>query len=66
MGIDLIKNEEEVNIRLEITDEMKENLLEATKWIRFMNIVGCISMGLLAFVGLMLFLMGLWTVIITA
>ena len=50
MGIDLIKNEEEVNIRLEITDEMKENLLEATKWIRFMNIVGCISMGLLAFV----------------
>lgn len=55
MGIDLIKNEEEVNIRLEITDEMKENLLEATKWIRFMNIVGCISMGLLAFVGLMFF-----------
>lgn len=66
MGIDLIKNEEEVNIRLEITDEMKENLLEATKWIRFMNIVGCIFMGLLAFVGLMFFLMGLWTVIITA
>lgn len=24
MGIDLIKNEEEVNIRLEITDEMKK------------------------------------------
>lgn len=59
MGIDLIKNEEEVYIRLEITDEMKENLLEATKWIRFMNIVGCISMGLLAFVGLMFFFNGI-------
>lgn len=55
MGMDLNKKEELVNSRLEITHEMKENLLEAIKWIRFMNVVGCVSMGLLAFVGLMLF-----------
>ena len=34
-----------------ITEEMKENLLKATKWIKFINIVGCISMGFLAIVG---------------
>lgn len=50
MGIDLIKNEEEVNARLEITEEMKENLLIATKWIKFMNVVGCVSLGALAFI----------------
>ncbi len=59
MGIDLIKNEEEVNKQLEVTEKMKENLLEATKWIKFMNVVGCVSMGLLAFIGLMLFFNGI-------
>lgn len=45
MGIDLNKTEETVECRLKITEEMKENLLKATKWIKFINIVGCISMG---------------------
>lgn len=59
MGIGLIKNEEEVAKHLELTEKMKANLLEATKWIKFMNIVGCISIGLLAFVGLMFFFNGI-------
>lgn len=52
MAIDLNKTEETVECRLKITEEMKENLLKATKWIKFINIVGCISMGFLAIVGL--------------
>ena len=52
MGIDLNKTEETVECRLKITEEMKENLLKATKWIKFINIVGCISMGFLAIVGI--------------
>lgn len=51
MAIDLNKTEETVECRLKITEEMKENLLKATKWIKFINIVGCISMGFLAIVG---------------
>lgn len=51
MAIDLNKTEETVGCRLKITEEMKENLLKATKWIKFINIVGCISMGFLAIVG---------------
>ena len=51
MAIDLNKAEETVECRLKITEEMKENLLKATKWIKFINIVGCISMGFLAIVG---------------
>ena len=52
MGIDLNKTEKTVECRLKITEEMKENLLKATKWIKFINIVGCISMGFLAIVGI--------------
>ena len=52
MAIELNKTEETVECRLKITEEMKENLLKATKWIKFINIVGCISMGFLAIVGL--------------
>lgn len=51
MAIDLNKTEETVECRLKITEEMKENLQKATKWIKFINIVGCISMGFLAIVG---------------
>lgn len=52
MAIELNKTEETVECRLKITEEMKENLLKATKWIKFINIVGCISMGFLAIVGI--------------
>lgn len=58
MAIDLNKTEETVECRLKITEEMKENLLKATKWIKFINIVGCISMGFLAIVGLIGFMDG--------
>ena len=44
MGIDLNKTEETVECRLKITEEMKENLLKASKCIKFINIVGCIYM----------------------
>lgn len=63
MGIDLNKTEETVECRLKITEEMKENLLKATKWIKFINIVGCISMGFLAIVGFIAIFGDLWMVI---
>ncbi len=59
MGIDLEKNGENQGSRLQITESMKKNLLEATKWIKFMNIIGCVSVGILAFVGLITFFWGL-------
>lgn len=59
MGIDLIKNEEKVDARLKITNEMKGNLLIATKWIKFMNIVGCVSLGALTLLGFIGFFSGI-------
>ncbi len=59
MGIDLNKSTENVDARLEITNEMKENLLIATKWIKFMNIVGCVSLGALALLGFICFFSGI-------
>ena len=63
MGIDLNKTEETVECRLKITEEMKENLLKATKWIKFINIVGCISMGFLAIVGIIAIFWGVMDII---
>lgn len=51
MSIVSIINREEVDARLEISDRMKENLMKATKWIQFMNIVSSISILCLAFSG---------------
>ncbi len=45
--------------RLEITERMKDNLISATKWIKFMNVVASISIGLAAFGGLVLFVIGI-------
>ena len=45
--------------RLEITERMKDNLLSATSWIKFMNVVACISVGIAAFIGLVLFVVGI-------
>ena len=59
MGIDLNKKEEKVDARLEITNEMKENLMIATKWIKFMNTVGCIFLGALALFGIIGFFYGI-------
>lgn len=60
MSIVSIINREEVDARLEINDTMKENLMKATKWIQFMNIVSSISILCLAFSGgLILFFNGI-------
>lgn len=59
MAIDLNKTKETVECRLKITEEMKENLLKATKWIKFINIVGCISMSFLVIVGFIAIFWGL-------
>lgn len=59
MGIDLNKSTENVDARLEITNEMKENLLVAIKWIKFMNVVGCVSLGALALLGFIGFFSGI-------
>ena len=59
MAIDLNKNAENVDARLKITNEMKENLLIAIKWIKFMNVVGCVSLGALALLGFIGFFSGI-------
>lgn len=39
-------NNKDEGATIKITNSMKENLLSATKWIKFLNIMGCISIGL--------------------
>lgn len=59
MTIDLNKSAENADARLKITNEMKENLLIAIKWIKFMNIVGCVFGGALALLGFIGFFSGI-------
>ena len=59
MNIDLEKNGEIQGSRLQITESMKKNLLEATKWIKFMNVIGSVGIVIMAFVGLVTFFWGL-------
>lgn len=47
-----------LNRELIIDDFSKENLLETTKWMYFLSIIGFISIGLMALAGLVLLVFG--------
>lgn len=61
--VDLIKKEEQqlteenhdTGKGLTMTDSMKENLMSATKWIKFLNIVGCVGIGFLLLMAIAVF-----------
>ena len=59
MSIDVEKNGEIQGSRLQITESMKKNLLEATKWIKFMNVIGSVGIVIMALTGLVTFFLGL-------
>lgn len=62
--VDLEKNDEHalnenstvVETKLTVTEAMKQNLLSATKWIKFLNIVGCIGVGFLMLMAIIVFI----------
>ncbi len=53
------ENKRNGNGRLEVTDNMKKSLLTATKWIKFLNIVGSVGTGFYAFAGFGFFFYGI-------
>lgn len=59
MELNLNDDKRNVNGRLEVTDNMKENLLTATKWIKFLNIIGSVGTGFYAFAGFGFFFYGI-------
>lgn len=48
---------------MQLTENMQENLQSATKWVKFLAIIGCLSAGFMILAGVFLLVAGLFSVI---